>query len=73
MVKGFIMFPAGRKWSPDFSQIVNPREMIHGIVEPGHGTNLMVTTWSAQSANIETYRGEIKQKYGSNFKVPVVY
>jgi len=45
----------------------------YGIIEPGHGTNLMVTTWSAQSANIETYQGEIKPKFGSNFKVPVVY
>ncbi len=47
--------------------------MIHGIIQPGHGTNLMVTIWSAQSANIETYQGEIKPKFGSNFKVPVVY
>ncbi len=47
--------------------------MIHRIVEPGHGTTLVVTTLSAQSANIETYQGEIKQKFGGNFKVPVVY
>ncbi len=53
-----MIFPAGRKWSPAFSQFVNSREMIHGIVEPEHGTTLMVTTLSAQSANIETYQGE---------------
>ncbi len=47
--------------------------MNHGIIEPGHGVILIVTTLSAQSANIETYQGEIKQKFGSNFKVPVVY
>ncbi len=47
--------------------------MNHGIIEPGHGVTLIVTTLSAQSANIETYQGEIKQKFGSNFKVPVVY
>ncbi len=47
--------------------------MIQGIVEPDHGTTLIVTTLSAQPANIETYQGEIKQKFGSNFKVPVVY
>ncbi len=68
-----MIFPADRKWSPAFSQFVNSREMIHGNVEPDHGTTLIVTTLSAQSANIETYQGEIKQKFGSNFKVPVVY
>ncbi len=47
--------------------------MIHGIVGPDHGTTLIVATLSAQSANIETYQGEIKEKFGSNFKVPVVY
>ncbi len=68
-----MIFPAGWKWSPDFPQFVNSRGMIQGIVEPDHGITLIVTTLSAQSANIETYQGEIKQKYGSNFKVPVVY
>ncbi len=47
--------------------------MIHGIIEPDHGVTLIVTTLSAQSANIGVYQGEINQKYGSNFKVPVVY
>ncbi len=58
---------------PAFSQFVNSRDLIHAIVEPDHGATLIVTTLSVQSANIETYQGEIKQKYGSNFKVPVVY
>ncbi len=68
-----MIFPAGRKWSPAFSQFVNSRDLIHAIVEPDHGATLIVTTLSVQSANIETYQGEIKQKFGSNFKVPVVY
>ncbi len=68
-----MMFPAGRKWSPAFTQFVNSREMSQGIVKPDHGNTIMVTTLSAQSANIETYQGEIKEKFGSNFKVPVVY
>ncbi len=68
-----MIFPAGWIWSLAFSQFVNSREMIHRIVEPDHGVTLIVTTLSAQSANIETYQGEIKQKFGSNFKVPVVY
>ena len=68
-----MVFPAGLKWSPAFSQFVNSREMIHGIVEPVYGTTLIVTTLSSRAVNIETYQGEIKQKYGSNFKVPVVY
>ncbi len=68
-----MIFPAGRKWSPAFSQFVNSRKVIHSIVEPDHGTTLIVATLSFRSANIETDQGEIKEKFGSNFKVPVVY
>jgi len=52
-----MIFPAGWKWSPAFSQFVSFREMIHGLVEPDHGTTMMVTTLSAQSANFDTYQG----------------
>lgn len=52
-----MIFPAGRKWSPVLSQFVGSREMIHGLVEPDHGTTMMVTNLFAQSANIGTYQG----------------
>jgi hypothetical protein len=72
MVKGFMMFPQAGKGARIFANCKSP-ENDSRYNRTGQGTNLMVTTWSAQSANIETYQGEIKQKYGSNFKVPVVY
>lgn len=49
--------------------------MIHGIIESAydHGADMIVTPCPLCQSSVEIYQHEINLKFGSNFKMPVVY
>jgi heterodisulfide reductase subunit B len=58
-----------------FSEPEKLQEMIHGIIESAtdYGADMIVNPCPLCQTNIEIYQDEINAKFGSNFKMPVVY
>ena len=58
-----------------FSEPEKSQKMIHGIIEAAYdnGADMIVTPCPLCQANVEIYQGEINEKFGSKFEMPVVY
>ncbi|CAK0744842.1 CoB--CoM heterodisulfide reductase iron-sulfur subunit B family protein [Gammaproteobacteria bacterium] len=58
-----------------FSEPEKSQEMIKGIIESAydHNADMIVTPCPVCQMNVEVYQGHINQRYGTRFKMPVVY
>ncbi|MEI6412794.1 MAG: CoB--CoM heterodisulfide reductase iron-sulfur subunit B family protein [Pseudomonadota bacterium] len=58
-----------------FTEPEKSQEMIKGIIESAydHGAEMIVTPCPVCQMNVEVYQGHINQRYGTRFKMPVVY
>ncbi len=58
-----------------FSEPDKSQEMIKGILEAAYdnGADMVVTPCPVCQMNVEVYQGQINAKYGTKFKMPVVY
>ena len=58
-----------------FSEPEKSQQMIHGIIEAAYdnAADMIVTPCPLCQANVEIYQGEINEKFGSKFEMPVVY
>ena len=58
-----------------FSEPEKSQEMIKGIIEAAYdnGADMIVTPCPLCQANTEIYQDQINEKYGTKFKMPIVY
>jgi len=58
-----------------FSEPEKSQEMIKGIIEAAydHGADMVVTPCPVCQMNTEVYQDQINAKYGTKFKMPMVY
>jgi len=58
-----------------FSEPEKSQAMIKGIIEAAYdnGADMIVTPCPVCQMNVEVYQGHINQRYGTKFKMPVVY
>ncbi|MDO8703461.1 MAG: heterodisulfide reductase-related iron-sulfur binding cluster, partial [Sulfuricaulis sp.] len=58
-----------------FSEPEKSQVQIKKIIESAydHGADMIVTPCPVCQMNVEVYQGQINKKYGTKFKIPVVY
>ncbi|NOX07890.1 MAG: heterodisulfide reductase [Gammaproteobacteria bacterium] len=58
-----------------FSEPEKSQELIKGIIESAYdnGADMIATPCPVCQLNVEVYQGQINQKYGTKFDIPVVY
>ena len=58
-----------------FSEPEKSQAQIKNIIESAydHGADMIVTPCPVCQMNVEIYQGQINKKYGTKFKIPVVY